>query len=127
MLIEIDNHSGVPVYKQIMEQIRLAILYGHLEEEEQLPSVRDLASELQVNPMTISKSYAYLENEGLLMRKRGKGIYVSSSSQQIKEEEKIKILEESMSVMMAQASQLGVPKAELKLLFEKFCKSYKAE
>ena len=77
MLLQIDHHSGQPIYRQVMEQIRRQILAGHLGEGEQLASVRELAGQLNVNPMTISKAYSLLEIEGLLERRRGVGLFVA--------------------------------------------------
>jgi GntR family transcriptional regulator len=66
MLFEIDTHSGVPIFRQIIDQIRKQITTGLLPEGRQLETVRDLAARLKVNPMTISKAYSLLEAEGLL-------------------------------------------------------------
>ena len=65
MLLDIDTHSGVPIYRQIMDQIRSQILTGELPEARQLDTVRELARRLKVNPMTISKAYSFLEAEGV--------------------------------------------------------------
>ena len=77
MLLEIDHHSGVPIYRQVIEQIRQQIMAGQLSEGEQLMSVRELAAQLRVNPMTISKAYALLEVEGLVERRRGVGLFAA--------------------------------------------------
>ena len=77
MLLQIDHHSGQPIYRQVTEQVRRQILAGQLGEGEQLVSVRDLAAQLKVNPMTISKAYGLLEAEGLLQRRRGIGLFVA--------------------------------------------------
>ncbi len=77
MLVEIDTHSGVPIYRQVIEQIRRQIMTGQLAEGGQLPTVRDLAKRLKVNPMTVSKAYSLLEIEGLVERRRGVGLFVA--------------------------------------------------
>ncbi len=77
MLLEIDHHSGVPIYRQIIRQIRQQIMTGGLKEGDQLETVRNLAARLKVNPMTISKAYSFLEAEGLVERKRGIGLFVA--------------------------------------------------
>ena len=76
MLLQIDHHSGQPIYRQVIDQIRRQVVAGQLRQGEQLPSVRDLAGQLRVNPMTISKAYSLLEMEGLLDRRRGVGLFV---------------------------------------------------
>lgn len=73
---EIHPSSGVPIYRQVIEQVQAFLLGGHLRVGEMLPSVRQMASELGVNPMTISKAYARLEVEGVVERVRGKGMMI---------------------------------------------------
>lgn len=72
--------SGVPLYRQLVEQVRRLIASGQLAEGTELPSVRALALEHAVNPMTISKAYSQLEAEGLLERRRGKPMAVATGS-----------------------------------------------
>ncbi len=71
MLIVVDNHSGVPVYRQIIDQVRFHVASGLLAPGDELPSTRALAAELEVNPMTISKAYNLLERDGVVLRRRG--------------------------------------------------------
>ncbi len=92
MLLEIDHHSGVTIYRQVIEQIRQQIMAGRLSEGEQLMSVRELAAQLRVNPMTISKAYALLEVEGLLERRRGIGLFVARLRKAQKERTKAMLL-----------------------------------
>ncbi len=66
MLFHLDSRSSVPFYRQLMEQVKLHVATGTLTSGEELPSIRALAVALGVNPMTISKAYGYLENEGVL-------------------------------------------------------------
>jgi GntR family transcriptional regulator len=77
MLFVVDPHSGVPIFRQLMEQVKLAIAGGRLQPGEPLPSVRSLAVPLGVNPMTISKAYNLLEREGILERRPGKPLVVA--------------------------------------------------
>ena len=76
MLLELDSHSGVPLYRQMVDQIRRQVLTGRLGAGEQLPSVRELAGQLKVYPMTVSKSYSLLVMEQVLERRRGVGFLV---------------------------------------------------
>ena len=71
-------HSGVPIYRQLLEQIRRLIASGQLQPGMSLPSIRDLALQHAINPMTISKVYSLLEAEGLLERNRGKPMTVAA-------------------------------------------------
>lgn len=72
----LNPQSGVPIYRQILEQVRRMVASGQLQHGAELPSVRDLAVTHAVNPMTISKAYSLLEAEGLLARNRGKPMTV---------------------------------------------------
>ena len=76
-LFSLNPASGVPIFRQLIDQIKQAIRMGLLEKNNQLPSVRVLASALQINPMTISKAFSQLEVEGVLIRKRGVGMLVA--------------------------------------------------
>jgi GntR family transcriptional regulator len=76
-LFSLNTASGIPIYRQLIDQIKQAIRMNLLQAGEQLPSVRTFASSLQVNPMTISKAFAQLEIEGVLIRKRGIGMLVA--------------------------------------------------
>ncbi|ACE85705.1 GntR family transcriptional regulator [Cellvibrio japonicus] len=73
----LNPQSGIPIYRQLVDQIRRLIAGGQLQPGDQLPSVRDLAVEQAVNPMTVSKAYSLLEAEGLLQRQRGKPMQVA--------------------------------------------------
>lgn len=76
-LFSLNTSSGIPIYRQLIDQIKQAIRMSLLKPGEQLPSVRNLAGALQINPMTISKAFAQLELEGVLLRKRGVGMLVA--------------------------------------------------
>jgi len=76
MLFFLDPQSGVPYYRQLMEQVRLLVSTGALKAGDELPSIRALAVTLGVNPMTISKAYGYLESEQLLERRPGRPLVV---------------------------------------------------
>ena len=79
MLVTLDNRDLRPLYLQIMDEIRRAIVVGKLKPEDPLPSVRDLASELAINPRTVSQAYQELEREEVVYVKRGQGTFVAPS------------------------------------------------
>ena len=76
LLFQINPSSGVPIYRQLMDQVRTLVNAGRLPAEEMLPSVRQIAEDLQVNPMTVSKAYSLLERDGVIERVRGQGMRV---------------------------------------------------
>jgi len=108
MLLEIDHHSGVPIYRQVIRQIRQQILTDSLQQGHQLETVRDLAARLHVNPMTISKAYSFLEAEGLVQRKRGIGLFVSKVNTDQLEQIKAQLLDTIFSKAAITALQLGL-------------------
>ena len=81
MMFTADPQSDVPVYRQLMEQIRFLIASGQLKPGDELPSTRTLSAELGVNPMTISKAYSYLERDGVLVRRPGLPLIVGAFEQ----------------------------------------------
>ncbi|MGE0268576.1 MAG: GntR family transcriptional regulator [Candidatus Omnitrophota bacterium] len=77
---QISTSSGVPIYRQVIDQVKTLIATGRLEQGVFLPSVRQVSKELEVNPMTVSKAYSLLEKEGVLEFVRGQGMRVQKSS-----------------------------------------------
>jgi len=113
MLLQIDHHSGQPIYRQVMDQVRRQIMAGQLREGEQIVSVRELAGQLKVNPMTISKAYGLLEMEGLLQRRRGVGLFVAHVDRDRKSAAKAELLEQILSRAVAAAIQMGISEEEV--------------
>lgn len=85
---QLDYSSGVPVYRQIIDQIRFGIASGQLKLGEQLPTVRALAVELKVNLNTVSKAYKELEIKNILETQQGTGTFISTAEQMVREEER---------------------------------------
>ena len=77
MLVNLDPNDGRPLYLQIMDEVRRAIVVGTLHAEDPLPSVRELSADLVVNPRTVSQAYQELEREGVIYVRRGQGTFVS--------------------------------------------------
>ncbi len=93
MKIIINNTSMVPIYEQIMEQIKAQIISGELKDKNDiLPSVRTMAKELKISALTVKKAYDNLEAEGMTVTVHGKGTYVAASNTQLMEEERGKRL-----------------------------------
>lgn len=124
MLLQIDHHSGQPIYRQVIEQIRRQVMAGQLREGEQLPSVRDLAAQLRVNPMTVSKAYSLLEREGLLQRRRGIGLFVAALAQEKTSRTKTDMLEEALTKAVVTAIQFEIPEEQAKNMLAKLYQKY---
>jgi GntR family transcriptional regulator len=109
--------SGVPIYRQLVEQVRRLVAGGQLPPGAELPSVRDLAQQHAVNPMTISKAYALLEAEGLLERNRGKPMTVAARRRGVATvAQRLKQLEPQVSQLVLSARQLELTSGDLQAL-----------
>jgi len=125
MQLNISPSSGIPIYKQVYEQIQRMIINGQVEEGVLLPSVRQIAGELEVNPMTISKAYGLLEERGFLERQRGKGMLVAKRDQRILGQEKLVMLATKIDELMIEAQQMGIEPQTLSELFNQQLKQLK--
>ena len=113
-MFSIELNSGIPIYRQVFDQLIRQIAHGQLNKGQMLPSVRQLASELGVNPMTISKAYGLLESEGIVQRQRGIGMMVVKKADAPNE-----VIRESIEQLVQDAKQLGLSEAQLKQLVQK--------
>lgn len=110
----LNPQSGIPIYRQLVEQITRLIAGGQLAAGTELPSVRELALEHAVNPMTISKAYALLETEGLLERQRGKPMRVAARRyNQAPLGQRLQQIEKSAEELVLAARQLEINKKDL--------------
>jgi GntR family transcriptional regulator len=113
-LIRLNMNSGVPIYRQIQDQIRLAIASGGLQPGEQLPTVRALAVDLAVNPNTIIKAYSELEREGVLTTEQGSGTFVGAATQEpMSKGERRDKLESLCTEFLAHAARYGFSPREI--------------
>jgi len=101
--------SGVPIYRQLMEQVRAQMAGGAVRPGEMLPSVRQVAEDLQVNPMTVSKAYSLLEREGLIELVRGQGMRVREPAASRPLKERLATLAPLLEQVATQAFHLGLP------------------
>lgn len=107
-MLQLDFRSRVPVYEQLTEKIKELIVHKVLKDDEQLPSVRELALELTVNPNTIQKAYRELERQGFIYSIQGKGNFVKPNDQIDNSRQKEELLE-SLRKIAAELIYLGVP------------------
>ena len=111
LLFQIKPSSGVPIYRQVIEQVNRLVASGSLKAGDELPSVRQVAGHFEVNPMTISKAYSLLEATGVLERVRGKGMVVASDQSATRSlRKRMDLIEPALREAAAQANQLGLPK-----------------
>ncbi|MFB3895782.1 MAG: GntR family transcriptional regulator [bacterium] len=117
MFILIDTASGLPIYLQIINQIKYSIAMEAIKSGDQLPSVRELASQLRVNPNTVAKAYTELERDGIVFTKRGEGTFVSDIGVALSEEEKNRIIAEMLNRTLVQAYHLNLTADRVKDIF----------
>ena len=109
----IDNKSGVPYYRQIIEQAKYAISRGELKVGDRLPTVRQLAVDLSVNPNTVIRAYREMEIEGVLVTQQGSGTYVGNREPEIDELERQRMLDQILTELLARASAYGLTLEEV--------------
>lgn len=105
---EVQPSSGVPIYRQIISQVEAMIVGARLKQGEMLPSVRDMANSLGVNPMTISKAYARLEADNVVERVRGKGMMVRPVSPNGSKSQRLEEVRPSVRAAVVHGRQLGL-------------------
>ena len=127
MLLEIDYHNGVPIYRQIIDQVREQIMAGLLKEGEQLMPVRELSARLSINPMTVSKAYSAMEVEGLLERRRGIGLFIVGIEPQQKDKTKEALLEAIINKAVITATQFGISKEKMQKMLDRSFIKYQSE
>lgn len=118
MHIIINNSSMVPVYEQLMAQIKQEIIQGSLKEGEALPSVRNFSNELKISALTIKKAYDKLEEEGFVITVHGKGTYVAATDRQLAIEARRKAVEEDFSTAVSKARAVGLKEDEIREILE---------
>jgi GntR family transcriptional regulator len=117
--IAINTGSATPIYKQITDQVRLAVATGRLTVGDQLPSVRAMAEELVVNPNTVARAYTDLAREGLMESRAGRGVYVTRKRKMFTREEGRRRLEPLMEGLIGEAMVMDYTREELREAFEK--------
>ena len=113
MRIIINHSSMIPIYEQIVDQIKKQINNHTLKENDALPSVRSLAKELQISALTVKKAYDFLENGGLTKTIHGKGTFVTASDKQLALEARRRAVEEEFEKAIDQAKNVGLSKEEI--------------
>ncbi len=108
MQLHISPSDGVPIYQQIVNQIKYLAAGGRVQVGEQLPPVRKLAEQLIVNPNTVARAYRELEVEGVVVSRRGAGVFVADGVSPLAKREQNKIMNERIDRLLAEANQLNV-------------------
>jgi GntR family transcriptional regulator len=111
--IHLSPQDGVPIYVQIVRQVKYLLASGRLAPGEQLPPVRKLAEQLLVNPNTVARAYRELEAAGVLQTRRGAGVFASDAGSPLARREQKRILSERIDTLLSEARQLGFALEEI--------------
>ena len=116
--LHISTNDGVPIYLQIVNQIKYLVASGRLEPGEELSPIRVLAEQLLINPNTVARAYRELEAAGIVEKRRTAGTYVSEQGSPLARRARIKILTERVDAILAEARQMDIAFEEVVKLFE---------
>ena len=116
MLFSIDHHNGLAVYDQIVRQVKFAVAQGAVRAGEMVPSVRELARELAINPNTVARAYRQLQDEGVLDAVRGTGLAVASGARRTCQAERTRLVRERLVSVLDEARHSGLSGEEIETL-----------
>ena len=108
MQVRISDQDGVPIYVQLINQIKYLVCSGRLQTGEQLPPVRKLAEQLLINPNTVARAYRELESAGIVTSRQGSGVFVAEGISPLARREQDRILQARIDTLLTEARQLGV-------------------
>ena len=106
--LRISSQDGVPIYLQIVNQVKYLVASGRLEPGEELPPIRTLAEQLLINPNTVARAYRELELAGVVTKRRTAGTYVSDTTSPLARRERLKIVTERIDALLAEARQMNI-------------------
>lgn len=119
MQLHITTADGVPIYQQIVNQVKNLVGSGRLAAGDEMPPIRVLAEQLLVNPNTVARAYRELESAGLVEKRRTAGTYVSDQGSPLARRERMKILAERVDALLAESRQMNVSYEDLMALIDK--------
>ena len=125
--LQVDPHSGIPVYRQMMDQVKYYVASGALPAGGQLPSVRELAQRLHVNPTTVVKAYTELEHEHVIELRQGKGAFIAAPAPKMSEKERDAALRRHARHLAVEAAQMGASPAQVLRIVKDEMDSMKGE
>ncbi len=118
MQLYISTNDGIPIYRQIVQQVKLLVASQRLKPGDEMPAIRQLAEQLLINPNTVARAYRELEGAGLLESKQGSGTRVAGDGSPLNDMEKTKLLSARVDALLAEAGSLGVGIEELTALLQ---------
>jgi GntR family transcriptional regulator len=119
MLFHIDANNGLPIYEQIVRQVKFAVAAGHLGVADHVPSVRELATQVAVNANTVARAYRDLQGEGILTPIRGTGLAVTSEAPRLCRAARQQLVRDRLRQVLEEAARAGLAEEEIRSLVEK--------
>jgi GntR family transcriptional regulator len=120
MQLHLTPRDGLPIYRQIVNQVKYLLAAGRLAPGEELPAIRTLAEQLVINPNTVARAYLELERAGLVTKRQGSGTYASDTRSPLRRGERLRLLTERADALLAEARHLEIEIGEvLELLRER--------
>ena len=113
MQIRVSASDGLPIYQQIVNQVKYLVASGRLAAGEELPPIRTLAEQLLINPNTVARAYRELEQAGVVTKRRTAGTYVSESASPLARRQRLKIVTERIDALLAESRQMKIELSEL--------------
>ncbi len=118
MLLHVDAHNGLAVYDQIVRQIKFAVADGALRSGEMIPSVRELARDLAINPNTVARAYRQLQEDGVLETIRGTGLAVAGTARRQCQSDRTKLIRARLRLVLEEAHHSGLGADEIATLMQ---------
>ena len=119
MQIRISAADGIPIYLQIVNQVKYLVASGRIATGEELPPIRTLAEKLVINPNTVARAYRELESAGIVEKRRTAGTYVSDQGSPLARRERLKILTDRIDALLVEARQMDIPFDDVVKLIER--------
>ena len=122
MILRIDPQSPDPIFEQIAFQVKTAVARGEIEGGDKLPSVRELAKELAINPNTVARAYEALERDGVIVRRQGSGCFVTGETSALRLEERKRRLDQLVHRAVTEAYHLSLDGEDVRAAIERHLK-----
>lgn len=125
MLFQLDPHDPAPIFEQLAHQVKLAVARGDLQGGDKLPSVRELARQVGVNPNTVIRAFDELAHGGVIVRRQGSGCFISERESSLSESERHRQLDELVERAVTEAHHLGFRPADIRRALEATLKDFR--
>jgi GntR family transcriptional regulator len=125
--LKINTSGGAPIYLQIVDEVKRSVALGRLKPEDPLPSVRQLALELTINPNTVARAYLELEHQGFLYKRQGQGTYVCTPPLGAARRERNKIVAGLLEKAIVEAVSFGMSASEITAIYDQLMQRYEME